>query len=175
MEWLKEKLQQLLIHKNDNLFIQFFRSVFVGGLATLVDLGVFYVLAIIFNIHPNLATTISFVFGLIINYYLTQLWVFSYTPDSLTKSFTIFTIIGIVGLLLNNFLLYVMIDYRILAKTLGMESPDSIKLTAKIIATFVVFVWNFSARKYFIFRELKSKTVSNKVSESLPESEVSPR
>lgn len=171
MDWLKEKLQQLLINKNDNVFIQFFRSVFVGGLATLVDLGVFYVLAISFNLHPNLATTISFIFGLIINYYLTQLWVFSYTPDSLTRSFAIFTIIGVVGLLLNNFLLYVMIDYRILASGFGMTNPDSIKLTAKIIATFVVFVWNFSARKYFIFREQKTKTVSK----SIPESEVNPR
>lgn len=171
MEWLKLKLQQLLIHKNDNLFIQFFRSVFVGGLATLVDLGIFYVLAIQFHFHPNLATTISFIFGLIVNYYLTQLWVFNYTPESLTKSFTIFTIIGVVGLLLNNFLLYMMIDYQILTHTLKMENPDSIKIMAKIIATLVVFIWNFSARKYFIFRELKTKTDS----ESVPESEVNPR
>lgn len=171
MEWLKLKLQQLLIHKNDNLFIQFFRSVFVGGLATLVDLGIFYVLAIQFYFHPNLATTISFIFGLIVNYYLTQLWVFNYTPESLTKSFTIFTIIGVVGLLLNNFLLYMMIDYQILTHTLKMENPDSIKIMAKIIATLVVFIWNFSARKYFIFRELKTKTDSK----SVPESEVNPR
>jgi putative flippase GtrA len=171
MAWFKHKLQQLLIHKNDNLFIQFFRSVFVGGLATLVDLAVFYVLAITFHFHPNLATTISFIFGLVVNYYLTQLWVFSYTPDSLTKSFTIFTIIGVVGLLLNNFLLYIMIDYRILAHALQMDNPDSIKITAKIIATFIVFVWNFSARKYFIFREQKSKPAA----ESASESEVNPR
>jgi putative flippase GtrA len=171
MEWVKRKFQQLLIHKNDNVFVQFFRSVFVGGLATLVDLGVFYVLAIKFHLHPNLATTISFIFGLIVNYYLTQLWVFSYTPDSLAKSFSIFTIIGVVGLLLNNFLLYIMINYRILASALGMKDLDNIKITAKIIATFIVFIWNFGARKYFIFRELKFKATP----ESAPESEVNPR
>lgn len=171
MVGLKDKLQQLLIHKNNSLFVQFFRSIFVGGFASVVDLAVFYVLAIMLYLHPNLATTISFIFGLLTNYYLSQIWVFHYTPQSRTKSFTLFTVIALVGLGLNNLLLYIMINYHILKDLFKIDNGDTITMLAKIIATFIVFVWNFSARKYFIFRESKTMLVS----EPVPESEVNPR
>lgn len=167
MSVLKSKLQQLLIHKNDNLFVQFLRSLFVGGLATLVDFTIFYLLAIRLHLNPNLATTISFIFGMVVNYYFTQIWVFSYTPPNLTKSFTVFAIIGVVGLILNNVLLYVMINYHILEDTFKIVNQDYIKLLAKTIATIIVYVWNFSSRKYFIFREIKETIEIKEIKETI--------
>ena len=174
MEWLKEKLRQLLIHKNDNTLVQFLRSIFVGGLATLVDWAIYSLLIFIVRMNPIPAACISFVFGLIVNYYLTQIWVFSYTPTSMAKSFTTFTIIGLVGLGLNFLLFWIDDQFRILEHLLRISNQDYINLLKKIVVTFIVYIWNFFARKYFIFRETKSSPDSQSVSQSLPESEVNP-
>jgi putative flippase GtrA len=168
MVWLKHKLQQLLIQKNDNVFVQFFRSIFVGGLATLVDWAIYFLLAVLLHVNPFLATSISFVFGLVVNYYFTQIWVFSYTPDSLTKSFATFTIIGLVGLGLNYLLFWIDDTYHLLENIFNIGNQDYINMLKKVIATFIVYIWNFSARKYFIFRESKKTQLKT-------EPEVNPR
>lgn len=52
----------------DNTFIQFFRYVFVGGFAFVVDYGIMTALVELCRFDPVIAATISFVAGLLVNY-----------------------------------------------------------------------------------------------------------
>jgi putative flippase GtrA len=133
----------------------------VGGFATLIDWAIYSFLILIVRLDPIIATSISFVFGLIVNYYLTQIWVFNYTPSSLAKSFTTFTIIGLVGLGLNYVLFRIDDNYHLLANIFKISNQDYINMLKKVGATCIVYIWNFSARKYFIFRETKKPAAKN--------------
>ena len=48
---------------------------------------------------------------------------------------------GAIGLILNVILMYGLVEYY------GM-----VKIMAKITATFIVFLWNFAVRKYYIYK-----------------------
>lgn len=64
------KISRLFAGDTENTLIQFFRYIFVGGLATVVDWAVSFIL-FKFVFHeslPVLANSISFVAGLIVNY-----------------------------------------------------------------------------------------------------------
>lgn len=60
----------------DNTFIQFFRYVFVGGFAFVVDYGIMTALVELCRFDPVIAATISFVAGLLVNYVLSTFWIF---------------------------------------------------------------------------------------------------
>jgi putative flippase GtrA len=48
---------------------------------------------------------------------------------------------GAIGLILNVIFMYGLVEYC------GM-----VKIMAKITATFIVFLWNFAVRKYYIYK-----------------------
>ena len=64
------KIKQLFSGDTDNTFIQFFRYVFVGGFAFVVDYGIMTALVELCRFDPVVAATISFVAGLLVNYVL---------------------------------------------------------------------------------------------------------
>ena len=67
------KIKQLFSGDTDNTFIQFFRYVFVGGFAFVVDYGIMTALVELCRFDPVIAATISFVAGLLVNYVLSTL------------------------------------------------------------------------------------------------------
>ena len=136
-------LQKLFVNPTDNWFIQLFRYSFVGGFAFLVDYGLLVLLTEVFGLHYLVSATISFLAGLVVNYLLSTSWIFrKSTFTNKWTEFTIFAIIGIVGLLLNNLLLYLFTD---LAHIHYMVS--------KLITTALVMIWNFGARKIILFNK----------------------
>lgn len=54
--------------------------------------------------------------------------------------------VSLVGLVFNMLLMYLFVTI------LGMDT-DMLKVLAKILATGIVFVWNFLGRKIFVYRE----------------------
>lgn len=76
---LKEKqFGKLFAGATENTLIQFFRYCFVGGAATVIDWGVSALLffLVFHQSYAVLANGISFVAGLLANYFLSTFWVF---------------------------------------------------------------------------------------------------
>ncbi len=93
------------------------------------------------GMHYLISNIFAFVGGLLTNYLLSLLWVFNNRKiKTKNKEFIIFSIIGIIGLLMSQICLYVFIDL------LGMTA-----VYAKIYATLITFIWNFFARKIILF------------------------
>ncbi|MFC2084971.1 GtrA family protein [Bacteroidota bacterium] len=135
-------LDTLLKKKTDNIYIQMFRQVFVGGTAFLVDITFLYILTEFLHIYYLISATISFIFGSTTNYILSTAWVFqNRTLKSKWMEFTIFVIIGSIGLLLNLFFLWFF-----------TEIFHIYYILSKVIATIIVFFWNFFVRRYILFR-----------------------
>lgn len=142
-KYYHEKIQSVFKGKTNNTLLQLFRYTFVGGVAFLVDLGTLFFLTEYFNIHYLVSAGIAFIFGLTINYLISVVWVFnSRAVENRVLEFLLFTLIGLVGLVLNELFLWILTDMLVIYY-----------LLSKVISTFIVYFWNFFARKIVLFRK----------------------
>jgi putative flippase GtrA len=121
--------------------IEALRYLTASAAALAVDAGTYLGLIHFAGAHYLVAAPIGFALGLATVYFLSTRWVFSRRRLSDAKlEFAIFTAIGLLGLCLNQLILYVAVDGLAL-------SPE----IAKAISAALVFGFNFSARKLILF------------------------
>ena len=126
---------------NGHIIHQFVRYFISGGVAFCVDFLLMMLLHDRFNIIAEVAGTISFAVGLVITYLMSIFWIFNQRRfNNRVAEFLGFTIIGVVGLVLTYFIM------RIFTNSLQINY-----LLAKIVSTIIVTLWNFLAKKYFLF------------------------
>jgi len=132
----------LLKEKTEKTSIQLFRYFFVGGAAFLIDFSSLYILTDFFGIYYLSSAAIAFIMGLLTNYILSISWVFNKrTYDNIISEFTLFTILAIIGLTLNEVLLW--------------EFTNNLNiyyLYSKVLATGIIFFFNFFIRKIILFQ-----------------------
>ena len=122
------------------LLNQIFKFIIVGGIATLIDWIIYYMLNSIFNINPLISNIFSFSISLIYNYIASVKWVFNVSKKKNKKRiFMEFIILSVVGLLISEFLIWLLVD------KLSINS-----MISKIISTAIVMVFNFITRKMFL-------------------------
>lgn len=127
--------------KNEKVLVQFITYGFVGGLAFVIDFAALWFFTDVMGIHYLYSAVIGFVLGLMVNYLLSICWVFNARKlKNVHAEFMIFTVIGLIGLGINELILWFFTDIK------GVYY-----LYSKIIATAVVFIWNFVARKKILF------------------------
>ena len=142
---LHSNIQYVFKEKTNNTFLQLFRYTFVGGFAFLVDFGTLFTLTEFLKIHYLVSAGIAFIFGLIVNYFLSVKWVFNNrVMDNRLLEFLLFTLIGFVGLLLNELFLWILTDIFLIYY-----------LLSKIVTTAIVYFWNFFLRKLLLFNKKK--------------------
>jgi putative flippase GtrA len=130
--------------KNESTAIQLFRYFFVGGVAFLADFCTLFFLTEYVHVYYMISAGISFLVGLIINYMLSTKWVFvNRSVKSKYLEFLLFSLIGAVGLGLNELFIWVLTDVLSL-----------FYLLSKIITTVIVYFWNFFARKFLLFNKV---------------------
>lgn len=136
---LEKFTKKMFINKTENTFIQFFRYIFVGGIAAIVNIGMLYVFTDIFKIYYIISNVLSFTLGLIANYLLSKKFVFQKdTTISKKKEFIIYGLIGVLGLGFDTLFVWLFTNFG-----------KIYYLLSKIISTILVFIWNFVARKVF--------------------------
>jgi putative flippase GtrA len=134
-------IKRLILNKSDKTSVQFFKYVFVGGIAYCVDFGSLFFLTEYAKVHYLVSAAIAFILGLLTNYTLSILWVFPKRALANKRvEFFIFAVIGLVGLCLNEVIIWFF-----------TESIHFHYLISKIFSTVVVFFWNFIARKKILF------------------------
>ena len=134
-------LNRLFREKTTNIFIQFFRYIFVGGFAFLADAFTLWLCEKWMNYM--IAAAIAFVVGLAVNYALSIWFVFSESSKvkNKVKEFVVYGIIGLIGLLITEGIMYLFTD------VFGLYF-----LISKLIAAAIVLVWNFAARKVVLYK-----------------------
>ena len=143
------KLKNMFAGETDNTFIQFFRYLFVGGFATVVDWGVSALLFyLVFGESlALLCNGVSFVLGLVVNYLLSTFWIFKTSKiNNRFLEFISFTAIGVVGLLITLGVTWIF-------EGLLANVTNLYQIIAKVVSTAVSFFWNFFARKYLLFNK----------------------
>ncbi len=136
-------MRSFLFEKSDKTSVQLFKYFFVGGIAYCADFGSLFILTDIVKVHYLISAAIAFTLGLITNYTLSIFWVFSKRTVSDKKlEFIIFSVIGLVGLALNEVIIWFF-----------TETAHFHYLISKVFSTVVVFFWNFFARKKILFSQ----------------------
>ncbi len=136
-------LKGIFITPTTNGFLQFFRYLFVGGVATIVDWGVLYVMTSVLGVYYLYSSIASFMAGLLTNFILSKLLVFKASEARVNPwmEFLGYALIGVVGLGITELILYVMTDL------LGVYY-----MVSKVVATVVVLAWNYIARKKILYK-----------------------
>lgn len=144
IEWLFDKISQIL-HlkfkaKTRKLLIQIFKFGIVGGIATVIDFVFLYLFREFCNFPVLVSNTLSFCISVIYNYIASVKWVFDVNKEKdAKKQFIIFIVFSVLGLLLNNLIMLVTVDFL-----------NIYYLLAKVVATLLVMVFNFITRKIFL-------------------------
>lgn len=112
----------------------------VGFLCFFIDYFVLFAVTEFLGIDYLISSAISFSVSVIVNYILSITFVFSTKKDSnKVKEFVLFVILSLVGLGLNQVIMWV-----------SVEKMAVYYMLAKIGATAIVMVYNFITRKIFL-------------------------
>jgi putative flippase GtrA len=135
-------VKKLFLTKTDNVSIQVFRYVLAGGVAYGVDYGSLIALTEGFGVYYLTSSAIAFLMGTVASYSLNAGWVFNKrTFESRRIEMSVFLVIGIIGLVLNQYAIWFF-----------TERAGFYYIYSKVMATIMVFLVNFFARKYILFR-----------------------
>ena len=105
----------------------------VGVVAFLIDYGIMNILYTKLGCTLLIANTCGFIKSTIVNYILSKKHVFDMKTSN---AFVKFTVLSVLGLMINNLTMILCIDYMKL-----------ITLVAKVLATSVCMIWNFITKK----------------------------
>lgn len=120
--------------------VQFVEYFLVGGVAALVEWSTFAVLNYGIHWHYLIATIASFTVATGVNYFLSRR-VFKTRQHSVTKEVVLVYLVSGIGLGGNLLLMWLFVS------SMGLE-----RMLAKIVSTGIIFLWNFAARKFWVFR-----------------------
>ena len=125
----------------DNIMIQLFRYVFVGGTAFVVDFFFLYFFSDICGIYYLISAVFSFIISVLVNYVMSTRWVFNQDNiENKVVEFNLFMLISTIGLVFTEILLYFFTDIC------GIHY-----LISKIISAMIVLFWNFLARRVMFY------------------------
>lgn len=122
------------------LISQFMKFGIVGVIAFVIDYGFMVLLTEVFGVPYLISTTVSFIISVIFNYFASMRFVFKRKDDmSRRREFIIFVVLSVIGLVINDVFMWLMVDFLFIDYRIS-----------KIVVTFIVAVWNFVTRKFFL-------------------------
>jgi putative flippase GtrA len=122
---------------NQKLIKQFAKYFGAAIIGYAVDFGSLILFKEILHVHYLVSAAIGFTLGLIVLYIISNRYVFGKSKiQSKTYEFMLFTIIGLIGLGILTVLMWALTD-----------GAHINYLISKILATVVVYGWNFFARR----------------------------
>lgn len=127
---------------------QFMKFSIVGIIASIVDVGLLVILRELFHFDVLVAAAISFTASVVVNYILSMAFVFKGKNQSRMKEFTIFAVLSVGDLLLNQLILW-----------LGITFTTINYVIVKIISMTIVSAYNFITRKIFLESKEKPQEV----------------
>lgn len=121
------------------IFDQFLRFAGVGIIGTICQYLTLITLVTVFRVNAVLASTLGFVLGGIVNYYLNYHYTFHSKKGHQETSAKFFTV-AVLGLAMNGGMMH-----------LGTEIFSVHYIVAQVVATGVVLIWNFLGNRLWTF------------------------
>lgn len=122
------------------LIKQFMKFGIVGFIAFFIDYGTMIFLTEVFGVSYLISTTAGFIISVIFNYLASMRYVFVHKEGlSRRKEFVIFIVLSVIGLGLNDVLMWILVDFVFIDYRIS-----------KIVVTAIVMVYNFITRKIFL-------------------------
>ena len=114
----------------------------VGGIATLVEWIIFYLLNGVLLWNHLVATIIAYLISTFANWAAGRLLVFKEAKIGFIKEITSIYVASLIGLAMNLLIMWIMVDCISLNEMLSM-----------VTATVIVFMYNYLIRKLVIYRK----------------------
>ena len=141
MKKAAEIARKVMLRRTDNVLVQLFRYFAVSGLSLVLDFATLYLFTDVLGIHYMVSGVMSYSIGLVVNYAISVGWVFgSRKYEDRRKEFAIFALIGVAGMGVNSFVLW------LCTGLLGMHY-----LVARVISAAIGYAWKFVARRAILF------------------------
>ena len=133
------KCRQLYLNNSEAWYVQIVKYFFVSVVAAVVD---FFTFVWMYEFTDNyiVSNIVAFSLGVTVNYSLSLKFIFKKRRFKKRYEFPVFMLIGIVGLGVSTFVIYITLK---LVK-LGPEE-------SKLISIAATFFWNFTMRKILLF------------------------
>lgn len=130
----------------NKLLKQILKFGIVGGSGFVIDYFLMVFLTEAVGIDYLISSAISFSVSVVYNYTLSVMWVFEVNKENKAHlAFLMFLVLSIVGLGINQLLMWVLVDITRLG-----EKWDKFYMIAKLFVTGIVMVYNFITRKIFL-------------------------
>lgn len=137
-------LPDIVMSKSIRQFVSYFG---VGGASALVEWTVFTLLEFVFDLPYLAATVLAFLVSTTTNWLLGRKFTFKEAAlgKKKAKEILLVFLVSAIGLAFNMLLMALFVD------VIGMNTR-LLKTGVKILATGIVFVWNFFSRKIWVYR-----------------------
>ncbi|MBM2820660.1 MAG: hypothetical protein HW405_420 [Candidatus Berkelbacteria bacterium] len=121
---------------------QFVKFALVGVSSTAIDWGIYLILTRFIGVYYLMAKVLSFAISMINSYIWNRRWTFKSNDPAKLREFIKFLTIALVGVVLNTFIMYMIVDLVHLGDLYGL-----------VFASAIVMFWNFLANKFYTFKE----------------------
>jgi putative flippase GtrA len=135
-----KKLLNNLVSISKPLFFKFLKFSIVGFSGMIVDFGITYFCKERIRINKYVSNSVGFTMAASWNYAFNRVWTFRSNDPAYIIQYSKFLAIAIIGLLISNGIVYILNEKRNLNFYL-----------AKLVAIFIVVIWNFLANYRFTF------------------------
>lgn len=122
-------------------YVQIVKFAVAGAIGACIEIGLFFFFIEFTSLHYLFANFIAISVAILINYFISQKWVFETGRHTKRKEFTFFIGVSLVALLLNQLLMLILVD----AVELNMK-------VSKIAAIGLVAIYNYVAKKFLVFK-----------------------
>ena len=122
------------------LIVKFVRYCIVGSSGLGIDFFTTWVLKEKVVLNKYFSNSCGFILATSSNYYLNRIWTFNSINPDISKEFSVFVIVSVIGLLINNILLFIF-----------HKKYNNNFYFAKIIAIIITTIWNFLANNFYTF------------------------
>jgi putative flippase GtrA len=120
---------------------QIIKFAIAGASGAVVELGLYTLLVSFFSVHYLTANILSIITGILVNYLISQKWVFESGRYQPRAEFLAFCVVSAITIAFNQTIVWLLVDYAELHNVL-----------AKIMAILTVAIFNFFAKKYLVFK-----------------------
>lgn len=145
---------------NPSFWLKFLKFCVVGGSGVFIDMGITYLCKEILRINKYIANSLGFIIAATSNYILNRIWTFGSTDPQIARQYTTFIAISLVGLAINNGIVWLLNDKlklnfsRVLGKAASANADRAMKVNfyiSKLFAIGFVTIWNFLMNYLFTF------------------------
>ena len=122
------------------MIFKLFKFIIVGFSGLFIDFGLTFICKEKLSLNRYLSNSIGFLLAASSNYFLNRVWTFGSNNPEIIVEFASFFFVSIIGLLINNSILW------LIHNKMGINF-----YLAKFGAILITTLWNFFANYYFTF------------------------